>query len=636
MQGRMRAWLVAMAIGWVPMASIDAAEPELATASRGGVLRLTPNAELFDHLGVQVEPKRSLREMWELVLAPRQPVQVELGDGAPTKLIAGELALTGLRLRRVDGVLGPALRMTPDPGRQLGWRVVDADGEVWLRIGHGMRSPNRVRDGLRLITTDLRIGPALAAWVGMPVRDRLLANVEVQLPLDLVPNKATEKSCAVPNWPGSAGYVTDIELFDISDPNHVAGVDVQRCRRSTGSNGCDGPGGDAGEVVIVPSTWLRNRDEANVTDVPWYTKFSGDRPPYGNDQHPFLVWNLYRLDANGRIEQIARSGLKHAFATANFACQDATCLANGNILGRACEDPYNAGSNDLGFFLSPRSEVIPAQGVWGRCGSVFDDIDNNGEDALVGCDGVQDAPPDDGYRERLVARESDIDPVANAGAQYLIDAWYVVRDDENLFNTMGYRSLAPQFASNLWNAGPLGAFRQGAVIDRWLELAPSGGETLRSEIVGIEGQVGVAARVSRLPGGDYRYDYAVMNFDFSRAVTDPATTEPNLRILRNLGLSAFELELANGATVVAAEFRDGDAVAANDWLASGVANAQRWNAPVAATLDWGRMVFVSVVSASAPGRGELRLDVAEIGTPASYVAQTLVPDGAQVFRNSFE
>jgi len=37
-------------------------------------------------------------------------------------------------------------------------------------------------------------------------------------------------------------------------------------------------------------------------------------PPHTNDQHPYLVWNFYRL-ADGRLEQIGVSGAKHAFLT---------------------------------------------------------------------------------------------------------------------------------------------------------------------------------------------------------------------------------------------------------------------------------------------------------------------------------
>jgi hypothetical protein len=618
----------------------SAAKVPQAQAIHGGTLLLRPNPDLLAHLGLRAHglPERG---EWNLPLWPREPVTVELGDGAPTRLRSGKLSVPSLRFVRRDGARSPHLSLVPDGIGPLNWRLVDAQGGIWMRIAHAMRSPDRQRDGLRLVTADLRVGPALSAWTRPEAEGRLLANAALQLPLmplSASDEKAAEKSCVAPNWPGVGNYVVDVELIDMDDKYTASvGVDVQRCRVIADGGPCDGPGGTEGEVVIVPSAVLRSRNVPEAADVPWHTKFSGVFAPYGNDQHPFLVWAMYRIDADGRIDQIGRSGLKHAFATANENCHpDAQCPANGQVLGRACEDTYNAGSNDQSFFLSPRTEIIPARGIWGRCGSVFDDADNNLGDGLDGCDGVQDAPVNDYYRERLRVRESDIDAGLNPGAHYLIDAWYMVRDDVNIFNSMGSRSLAPVFSNGLWNQGPLGAFRQGPVIDRWLEQAAPGDLRGRFDIETSEGHVGVAARVHRLPDGRYRYDYALMNFDFARAVVDPATAEPNLRVLRNLGFNAFGLALANAATVDGNEFRDGDAQPGNDWSVSATASELTWTAPVAASHDWGQLRFLRVVSAAAPGTGVLRFDGLDPGGPASYSTVVWVPDGDAVFRDGYE
>ena len=71
-------------------------------------------------------------------------------------------------------------------------------------------------------------------------------------------------------------------------------------------------------VVIAPSATLRN---VGTADVPWYPKFHtgvGETypQPYDRDQHPFLVWALYRQ--TGEVfEQLAVSEAKHAFFTVN-------------------------------------------------------------------------------------------------------------------------------------------------------------------------------------------------------------------------------------------------------------------------------------------------------------------------------
>jgi hypothetical protein len=513
-----RALAAALALGlapgvvWSQPGAAVPAQAEVAKQARG-TLQWRPNPDRLAQWELRVDAADAVDGQHAFALRVESPVGIVLGDGAPTGADGGLIRIEGLRLLHRDGRATPALFLRPLSSTSLDWQIIDRHGAVWLRIVDAMRSPDRARDGLRLVTADLRAGPALTAWSGRKEPDVLLGNVALRLPLDDSAS-AVPKSCAAPNWPGTPGYVADVHLVDMNR------VDVLRCRRVGVAGTCDGPGNNDGEVVYVPSATLRNRLEADAADIPWYTKFTGNFAPYGNDQHPYLVWSMYRLDDDGRIEQIGRSGLKHAFATANELCLDATCPTNGHILGRGCQDLYNAGSNDLGSALSPRAELIPATGRWGRCGSQFDDTDDNPGDGLPGCDGVQDpGVAFDGYTHRLVLRESTIDPATNPGATYYVDAWYVVRDDVDIFNTMGHRTLQPQHNGSNWIPGPLGPFRTGAVVDRWIEAASLAELPSVSNLATPEGHVRVSARVRQLPDGRYRYDYAIMNFDFSRAIS---------------------------------------------------------------------------------------------------------------------
>lgn len=597
-----------------------------------GELVLRPNPDALRRWGVTLRGGLVLGESQHFTVAPRATLDVYLGDGGPTRVDDSPIALPGLTLQHADGAVSPPLSLVSDAGSVQHWRLVDADGDVWLRITQAMRSPDGRRE-LRLLTADLRTGPAFAKWLGTEADGQLFANAELRLPLrlrDVGDATKQAKSCAVPNWPGTPGFITDVILTGIP------AIDVMRCRSMAApASACDGPGGAEGEVVIVPSATLRNSSAANASEVPWYTKFTGLFPPYGNDQHPFLVWNMYRFDNDGRIEQIARSGLKHAFATANDFCAEP--CPNAHILGRGCEDLYNSFSNDSNFFLSPRREVIPSRGVWGRCGSVYDDgLDASGA-GTPGCDGTQDAPPtNDFYRERMVARETDIEAASNPGATYAIDSWYVVRDDQNLFNTMGYRQMSPIWFAGRWDVSAgQGPFVAGSVLERWLDLAPAGALTERYDIETAEGRVVVATRIERLPDARYRYDYAVFNYDLTRPITSGA--EPDLRVERNFGLSAATLSLLHDAVVDSHEFRDGDDAAGNDWSAVTTPTAVTWTAPGdTAYLEWGELVSLRVVSPHGPGRGDLRLAMAEPGAPASYVASVLVPDDALLFRDGFD
>ena len=126
---------------------------------------------------------------------------------------------------------------------------------------------------------------------------------------------------------------------------------------------------------MVPDATVGN---VGVTEVPWHEKFSGNFPPYDNDQHPYLVWNMYRL-SNGVMEQIGISPLKHAFLTINNGC---TC-SDFHILGVGCNDTYGVLNNDSLGDLTLRPEITAYTGIWKRCGSIFD----------PDCDGLPNNPP---------------------------------------------------------------------------------------------------------------------------------------------------------------------------------------------------------------------------------------------------
>ena len=321
-----------------------AAEVPFAFTAGGGELTITPNHDLLASLGITLEGGE--RGRVRFALGEGEAVLVELGDGAPTALRGGSLPVRGLRFVRKDGARSPVLSLRATPGGGVGVEFVDAGAAVWARVGDAMRSPDP-EDGLRLISADLRVGPALATWTGTDSAGLLLGGATLQVPLTMALGApaASAKSCSAPNWaePGN-GWHVDVQLTGINS------VGVPRCRmsgeidtdcRSGLAYTCDGPGADNGEVVFLPSAMLRNSDALDAAEVPWFAKFAPPSTsvfPSGIDQHPFLVWNLYRMDPDGALTQIGRSSLKHAFATQNTGCVDSTCNTRHNILGRGCSD----------------------------------------------------------------------------------------------------------------------------------------------------------------------------------------------------------------------------------------------------------------------------------------------------------
>lgn len=614
------------------------AQEATASTSGAGELLIEPRHDLLDSLGLRLG-ESGREDALTLPLLAGNPLEILLGDGAPTAAHGGRMAVGGLLLAHRDR-RAPPLWLVPVEGTGLGFDLVDGQGAAWLRIGHAMRSPD-LRDGLRLYSADLRVGPALAAWTGTDSEGLLAGRIELRIPLALPGGSlsAAPKSCPAPNWP-TAGFTTDVRLVSIDR------ITPLRCRVLGSGNGCggsaftcDGPGGEEGEVVFVPDATLRNSDTEDTADVPWHRKFSGVFPPYGNDQHPYLVWNMYRLDPDGSLLQIARSGLKHAFATANLGCHpEANCPYNGQILGRACSDLYDAGSNDAPGALAPRREVVPATGQWGRCGSVFDDILNDGSEA-PGCDGINDAPPaDDCYRYRMVARESDIDPALHPGARWFIDAWYVVRDDVDIFNSMGWREIHPTWRGDLfpprWHPGTPGAFTSGSILDLWHAEAPPGTQSLRSLLATDEGNLLLVTRVQ--PDGDgYLYRYALKNLDYSRAVT--AGSEPDLVLLQNSGLASARLDVGGHSAASGAIADDPARGSAAQWQGSGGCRGPAWRAPAeAAGLEWGELMAFTMRSAHPPEPGQMLVTPTDTEAPTEHSLAALVPAAGTIFCDPFE
>jgi hypothetical protein len=572
--------------------------------------------------------------------------------GLPRAFGAGGLQHSGGLLLNFPGGTADlrAFTLRPNARAPFALDLVGGDGHTWFVLDRGHYQLEDDGEGHHSGTFALRyMNLHLSAYFAQRLGHAELSGLGVGGADTLSPVQAADASsivdatCSAP-WPGQAGAGADVRMvFAANDAETGApdGIHFQRCGLPDGSGSwqvatCTATSTDRA-VVFAPDTSLVN---AGTTTVSWHRMFSSPSPPYDNDQHPFLVWNLYRIDADGALHQLAASGAKHAFNTINKTCN---CADHTNSYP-SCEDSYSEYSNDIDAttqpnYLGPRSEIIPARGVFGRCLSVFD----------KNCDGVQDADAgaDDAFQYRAAVRESEIAPSLQANAKFLFEYWYVVRDQSNIYDAMGYRPLAFDKTAGsggayLWHANVQSlpgntSFANGAVINYWVDpTAPPPG-ALNSELVASEGRARVAVRSTPLGGGWYRYDYAVMNFDFARALVDPAhAAEPDLHVLSSDGFSAFALPLGAGATVRSVVFSDADGDATNDWTFSTDANGIRWQAPAGHPLNWGTLYRFSFSADRAPLAATAQLDVATTGSPSSYATATLAPLEDTIFRNGFE
>lgn len=614
--------------------SAVSAETEAAPAGwavGGGELRFEP----YPHLLAGMELSLTGAEGHVYRFDPGATLRFEAPDGLFARFTGGALvADVNLTLTRQGRTLEVAqLRLLPEDGEGLLLRLVDDAGREIFAVGnaHYLLSADSTAFSIR--SANLLLGADAARLLGIPeVAREFVGRVRLNTPVQStgVGLEAREQrgfcSGVQLNWHGTPlpppnpqglTYQTDVLLEDTGAMFNL------RCV------GCDGPGALDGTAKFAPDAYLRNSDTDTSADVPWYTKFVGQlggsppfapQPPYNNDQHPFLVFNLYRQDADGRFEQIAESALKHAFLTINTGCTF-TCPSN-NILFRRCADVYTKESNDTPSDLGPKAELIPHRGIWGRCGSIYD----------PNCDGVEDAPGYDDMTHRLLVGEHAIDPGRNPGARYFFSSFYIVRDDINIDNTMGWREIVPTWlsAAQRWQMNQPGAFSNGSALDAWVPVGTVAADRVHRRLTTPEGEVRVAVRVQPLAGGRFRYDYAVQNLTFSRAVTQGA--EPNLRVLRNLGFSAFLVPGGGSNPTMADTDRD----AGNTWTAATTPEGLRWSAPVGNTLDWGRLYRFSVESSRPPESGTVTLEVAEPGSPARYTATVLVPGNDSILADGFE
>jgi hypothetical protein len=449
--------------------------------------------------------------------------------------------------------------------------------------------------------------PAAAGWTV----------AELQMTTDVLrQGSAPDSVAAARKWhgtavPGVPGATYQADLFMTA-----MGFQYSRC------NGCTGAGG-AGLAVFTPSSTLRNNVNNGsfaptlagdplgtstalyAADIPWWQKFSGSNPPYNNDQHPYLIWNLYRFNADGTIDQIGRSGVKHAFLTLNTGCIENP--GNSHILGRGCSDVYSVSNNDSNSSQGPRSEIIPATNQWGRCGSIYD----------TNCDGLANATPLGVYDERLVVRESQFSGAGQTGATYLFESWYLAREDVNILNSMATIRATFTRSGSIWAVGGNSQYKLGPAIDRWVEPTSRGNNVASATVSTSEGNVKLAAKATNLGGGRWRYDYAVMNLDFARAVTQGA--EPNLRVVSNLGFNSFSVPVGS-ATLTDIAFSDGDLNVGNDWAASISNGVITWTTPNNANpLNWGTMFRYSFITDKGPGATQIavNLNIATAGNPQS-------------------
>ena len=593
-------------------------------SARGGTLTVSFNTDLLREMGISLGADRLVNRQESsnipLVVTNDATLSFTAPQGTFESFAGGALQSAGRFEWQYNGktksFAGFVTR--PKAGTLRDLEVLDSDGVAWFVSDHVHFELLDDKTRLNMRNMDLRLTRSAAEWLGdASLTGLAVGSMEFNAPVMSAGPINIPQSCAAPSWPGTllipgqsnAGtYQADVLLDSMSS------FDYKRCAGT-----CDGPGGASdGSAVFAPNATLSNSDTDTTADIPWYGKFDGAFAPYNNDQHPFLTWNIYRISTDGQIEHIARSGVKHAFLTINTNC--AVDCGNNHILGRRCGDVYSSGNNDSSTALGPRSEIVPALGIWARCGSIYD----------ANCDGANDNPSLTSTDNRLLVPESKISDTSNY--RYYYEGWYIVREDINIYNTMGSKEFTPAYSGGLWRSNNEQSFVSGAAIDRWVNPTNPGSGNMSAEVVLPDGRLKVAVRTKLLGNGNTRYDYAVMNLDYVSAQLETLSAL-NIRMLGRAGISGFSVPAAQ-ATVSNISVVDGSANIA-DWTFTNGSNIAFTTPSQAAEIGWSSLYSFSFETNTAPVAGKVTLKGR--GLANDVLVDLLVPGRAPgEFFNGFE
>ena len=361
-------------------------------------------------------------------------------------------------------------------------------------------------------------------------------------------------------------------------------------------------------------------DACNRGDQPveWCDQEFGCGAGATSSDHPVIAQNLYRLKG-GRFEQVGMSWLKHGFSSLNSSdpgctgAQGQSCQqpsAGQNQLGIGCSDPYQAflnGERPLGR----RSEVDAATGDF-----PFPPSSPGGPYAV--------------YDQRIKVATADVDPAANPGAVYFVEAHYVAPDDAqggNGLNNASHRRAtaggAPAYALSMTG----GFFEGQPAIFGWRDVDPD----VDLVVVDVPGsspveRFHVARRVTDLGGGGFHYEYAVHNHNSDRSAGRFTIDFPGPATITNPGF--HDVEHHSGEPYDTADWSvdlstPGEVTwSTDDFSTDPDANALRWATTFSFRFDAG----------AAPGAEAHTLGLFKPGSPAEVVF-TL---GGVIFADGFE
>lgn len=346
-----------------------------------------------------------------------------------------------------------------------------------------------------------------------------------------------------------------------------------------------------------------------------------------DEEHPFIVMNLYRLMGD-RFEQIGQSHIKHGFyALGNHQCGGPPCSyepghSQGNWLGTGCTDTYGPGLNASQSGLGPRYEVNPWTGYWFYPGSH-----------------MQGGHSHDGQIDhRLQVHDSDLNPPENPDATYYAEGYYVILDDTDVMNSASWKPVTINSGSpgNQWVFGMTSSGTMptsGFALKAWARSQQSilAQEIPVVEFVSPDGRCQLGAKATDLGGGQWHYEYALLNIDMDRQVGSFSIPIPPNAEVSNVGFHAVE---HHGESVNTA---DPDAVAIDNapWATEVSTEAVTWSTTTN-PVRWGTLYNFRFDANAPPDDTVVTLGMFRAGTPDIVTGSTVGPLACQPTTPDFD
>jgi hypothetical protein len=255
------------------------------------------------------------------------------------------------------------------------------------------------------------------------------------------------------------------------------------------------------------------------------------------------------------------------------------------------------------MWLGPRSEWNVFDATWTCLGSFFD---GTPVDCVRSNNGSGLGP----VRHRLEAQDSDL---GNAGATYWYEGYYLVNGDQNLDNNLGSRRTTMSWNGFSWQFSTPGGgnplVEGPTLLNRW------GDKRVKAGLKPHDGNVILSVETTDLGNGQWRYEYALYNWDLDRKI------------------DSFSLPVS-GPTFNH-YFHDVDFEAATDWKVSTADNTLTWawdgTMPTThlegGALEFGHLYNFGFTSGRPPADRNATLGISEAGLGGDLLAvDTTGPD----------